>query len=174
VLAGNSSVGVVVLTKHAPTGGIVVTLTSADSSVTVPATVTVAAGKSSAYFSITTKLVTAAKSVAITATLGTTKSATLSVRLPGVSSLAIVPNLVQGGDNSIGIVALEAASAGPVIVTITSNSSKAVPDITVVIPAGETIGTFNITTSTVTATIKATITAKANNLSKAQALTITP
>ena len=174
VIGGNSSVGVVVLSKAAPAGGVTVALASGDATIGVPASVTVPAGKTSASFPISTQIVAAPKSAIISAALGATKMATLNVRMPGVGSLILIPTNVSGGDTSIGIVTLEAPSAAPVVVTITSSKTQAVPDAVIVIAAGDTTGTFSIATSAVSSTTTATITAKGNNIAKSQALVISP
>lgn len=64
----------------APDGGIVVTLTSSRTAVAqVPASVTVAAGETTATFAITTAAVTSTKSVTISAARGVTVKAILTV-----------------------------------------------------------------------------------------------
>jgi hypothetical protein len=71
IVGGNSAQGTITLTGGAPSGGAVVTLSSANTAVvSVPASVTVAAGASSATFSVNTSGVTANTSVTITATYG--------------------------------------------------------------------------------------------------------
>ncbi|HEY6194098.1 MAG TPA: hypothetical protein VI504_03575 [Candidatus Eisenbacteria bacterium] len=81
VTGGTSSAGTITLTAAAPSGGLVVKLASNRTTVArVPASVTVAAGASSAAFTATTSAVTAATSATITATLGgAVRSATLAV-----------------------------------------------------------------------------------------------
>jgi trimeric autotransporter adhesin len=71
VTGGNSSQGTVTLTGPAPSGGLVVTLASGNTAVaTVPASVTVPAGATSATFPVTTRAVAANTAVTITATAG--------------------------------------------------------------------------------------------------------
>src|SRR5439155_1444571 len=84
VAGGNSSQGTVTLTAGAPTGGAVVSLSSANATVAaVPASVTVAAGALTANFSIATTAVATATSVTITGTFGgASRTATLSVNPP--------------------------------------------------------------------------------------------
>ena len=81
VRGGNTSVGTVTLTGPAPTGGLVVNLSSNNSSkAAVPSTVTVAAGNTTATFSITTATVNRKTVVTISASRGgITKSASLTV-----------------------------------------------------------------------------------------------
>ena len=82
VVGGQSSTGTVVLSGPAPPGGAVVTLASSKPSVAaVPSSVTVAAGNSSASFTVSTVPVSSATPAVISASYkGTTKSATLSIK----------------------------------------------------------------------------------------------
>ena len=81
VVGGNKATGTVTLTSAAPSGGAVVTLSSANASVAaVPVSVTVAAGASNVTFTVTTSAVTANSSVVITATYaGVSRTTTLTV-----------------------------------------------------------------------------------------------
>jgi len=80
VTAGGMATGTVVLTAVAPAGGSTVTLTSANSAVTVPATVTVSAGQTTATFMATTMTNTSASTgVVITAEITSTVTTTLTV-----------------------------------------------------------------------------------------------
>jgi hypothetical protein len=81
VTGGAPSTGTVTLTSAAPAGGVVVTLTSGAVAVTVPASVTVAEGATTATFVASTSTVAAPVSVTLGATLaGTTRTATLTVQ----------------------------------------------------------------------------------------------
>jgi fibronectin type 3 domain-containing protein len=87
VTAPASSTGTVTLSGPAPAGGLAVTLTSSDRrKATVPATVTVAAGQSTATFTVTTltgQLGGGQNPVTITATLaGTGRTAVLNIVRP--------------------------------------------------------------------------------------------
>ncbi|PYR88862.1 MAG: hypothetical protein DMF84_26315 [Acidobacteria bacterium] len=81
VTGGSASQGTATLTGAAPAGGAVVTLSSNNRAVaSLPASVTVAAGATSANFSVTTTAVGASTLVTITGAFGgTTKTATLTV-----------------------------------------------------------------------------------------------
>lgn len=71
VTGGNSSTGTVTITLPAPTGGTTVTLTNSEPTVaTVPPSVTVSAGQSTAAFTVATQPVTSNFTAVITATLG--------------------------------------------------------------------------------------------------------
>jgi len=81
VVGGSTSVGTVTLTKPAPTSGAVVTLTSNKTTVaTVPGSVNIAPGASSATFNVVTKTTNKKTTVSIGASYGgVTRSATLTV-----------------------------------------------------------------------------------------------
>jgi hypothetical protein len=81
VVGGNTAQGTITLTSGAPSGGAVVTLSSANTSVvSVPASITVAAGAASATFGINTAAVAANTGVTITATYaGVSRTTTLTV-----------------------------------------------------------------------------------------------
>jgi hypothetical protein len=81
VAGGNTSQGTVALTSAAPAGDAVVTLSSSNTAAaTVPATVTVASGATSAAFTITTGSVTASTTATISGAFGgTTRSAVLTI-----------------------------------------------------------------------------------------------
>jgi hypothetical protein len=81
VTGGTASTGTVMLTAAAPAGGFAVSLSSNDTAgASVPPNVTVAAGSTTANFTVTTVAVASTTSVTITATAGgTTRTAALSV-----------------------------------------------------------------------------------------------
>jgi hypothetical protein len=86
VTGGTSSTGTVTLGAVAPSGGVVVYLSSSASAATVPSSVDVAAGGTNATFTVNTSAVTAATPVTITASYaGSTKTATLNVTPSGTS-----------------------------------------------------------------------------------------
>jgi hypothetical protein len=173
-----TSTGKVTLTGKAPTGGLVVPLSSTHPVAAVPATVTVAAGATSAIFPVTAPAVTSSQTGTLTASYGgVSKSATLTVRPVGVLSLALAPNPVTGPQSVTGTVTLECAAApGDVAVALSSTSpSVASPSAsTLVIPAGSSTGTFTVSTADVSAVSSATLRAAANGTSKSVTLTINP
>jgi hypothetical protein len=81
-VGGSPSMGTVSLSGTAPNGGILVTLSSSKpAKASVPANVTVAAGKNSATFTVNTVAVTSGTSVTISASYGgVTKNATLTIQ----------------------------------------------------------------------------------------------
>jgi len=178
VNGGTNATGTVTLGSPAPTGGIVVTLTSDSVGAKVPATVTVAAGASTATFTVTTAAVNAATSATITATAGiVTKTAILTINTAPVtfSALSLNPTSVRGGTISTGTVTLSRASATATTVTLrSSNANRASVPASVTIPAGVTSATFTITTTATGANRTVTITATSLGLSRSANLTLTP
>jgi hypothetical protein len=162
VVGGNNSTGTVTLNGAAPPSGAVVTLSSSNTSAAqVPASVTIVAGSRSATFTITTTPVTANTSVTISATYGVTRTTTLTVNAPTLSSLTRSPTSVVGGNNSTGTVTLNgAAPAGGAVVTLSSsNTAAAQVPASVTIAANSTSTTFTITTSGVASSTSVTISA---------------
>ena len=122
VTGGTAATGTVVLNSVAPAGGLVVPLSDNSTAVTVPASVTVPAGATSATFPVTTSAVTAVATATISATLGTTQSATLAVTPGPVPTLYYVSlntqNVVGGGSATGSVVLSAAALAGGAVVTL--------------------------------------------------------
>jgi len=180
VVGGNSSTGTVTLTAPAPSGGFVVNLSSSNTNVaTVPSTVTVPAGATSANFTVSTQAVSSATSVTITASAGgVSRTATLTVNpAPSVTlqSLTISPTSVWGGSTATGTVTLSGpAPAGGVVVQLRSSSSRASVPSTVTVPAGATSARFTIQTrSTFWPFVETvTITATYNGVSRSAQLTV--
>lgn len=185
VVGGNSSQGTVTLTSGAPAGGAVVTLSSSSPSIaSVPASVALAAGATSANFTITTASVTASNSATITASFGgTTRTAILTVTPPApppppasLSALTLSPASVTGGNSSQGMVTLtSAAPTGGAVVTLSSsNINAATVPASVTLAAGVTSTTFTVTTKTVTASTPVTLSASQGGVTKTAVLTVTP
>lgn len=161
VLGGSALSAQVTLASPVPAGGAVVVLASNDlSAATVPATVTVPAGATTASFSVTTYATSGARSVQLSASLGGTQVATLLVVPPAVA-LSLQPTGVLGGSTGQGLVTLPAAAwAGGVVVQLASDdpASASVPA-TVTVPAGAQSATFSIATAAVAAATDVTLSA---------------
>ena len=100
VVSGQSSTGTVVLTTPAPAGGVSVTLSSATSTVTVPTSVTVMQGATTATFpAMAASGVNSATSVAVTGTVTASASNSLTV-IPATTGTANEQIVVAGETNS--------------------------------------------------------------------------
>ena len=174
VIGGQSAAGVVTLTSAAPAGGIIVDLATGNPAVTLPANVTVNAGATTASFTVTTSPVTAASTATITASYnGVSKSASLAIAAPALSSLSLNPTAVVGGSSSTGTVVLSGkAPLGGIVVNLSSSKpSRASVPPTVTIVAGAASANFAVTTTPGGKT-SATITASYNGVTKKASLSI--
>lgn len=177
LVGGYASIAVLTLTDAACNGGIVVPLTSSDPGVQVPKYVTVPPCKKSVSFLVRTSGVTKSKTVTISGTHGgVTKSATITLKPVTIASLDIIPDTVSGTDDAIGIVTLSVPAPINTTVTLTTANSKvAAPDVkTFIIPAGQTMGMFSITTAKVAANTPVQFKATVNGTSKTATITVTP
>jgi hypothetical protein len=182
VVGGNPTNGTVTLSTAAPSGGAVVSLSENSTATSVPASVTVAAGATSAGFTIATTGVTASTSSTISATWGgVTRSAPMMVNpasspTPAVlSAVSVSPASVAGGSSAQGTVTLTAAApSGGFVVTLSDNSSAATTPASVTIAQGATSMTFAIATSSVSASTPVTITASGGGVTRTAGLTVNP
>ncbi len=177
VIGGAASTGTLTLNGSNPSA-LTVTLTSSDASVTVPASITVAAGATFATFPVTTTSVTAVRSVTLTAVGGVqTLTAPLNVDPSAtLKNLTITPGAVTGGLTATGVVTLTAAApTGGIVIPIANSApTVAVAPVTVTIPAGKRSVAFLIPTGVVSASTTATLTAALGSVAKTAKLTVTP
>ena len=162
--AGSTVVGYANLTAVAPTGGIVVALASSNTAfATVPASVTVPGGQSSASFEIQTAPGTVSQSSTITGTLGkTAKSSVLTLWPARPKLFMFTPNPQIGGQPGGLYLLNNGVTAEPIEFFITSSDPSVVqPPVSVTMPAGVNYYHFPevCTTSTVPAETTVTITA---------------
>lgn len=178
VAGGGSSTGVVTLDQSAPSGGLVVSLSSSNTAAaTVPASVTVPAGASSASFNVSTTAAASTRTSTITATGGgTTLTAPLTVNGPMPSTLTLNPATVPGGAGSTGTVTLTQAapSGGMVVALSSSDTTVATVPASVTVAAGASSANFAISTTAGTTQRFSHISATANGVTKALTLTVDP
>lgn len=174
VVGGTNATGSVTLSGPAPSGGMLVLLADNSEATTLPASVTVPAGSSSASFPVTTSAVTASTTSTVTATGGeVSKTANLTVTPPVLSSLSLRPTTVYGRSTSTGTVTLSGpAPADGVVVVVSDNSTAASVPASVTVPAGSRSATFTITTTSVYRSTKVTISAVYAGVTKTATLTI--
>jgi len=162
VTGGTSSTGTVTLSQNAPAGGLMVSLSSGDPSVTVPGLVTVLANRSTQTFTATTTGVAAPVNAQVFATLGTSNaSGNLAVNPATISSFTFTPSSVTGGNASQGKVTLNgpAPAAGLTVTLMSSNTAALTVPANFSIAGAATSGTFNVTSSPVAASTPVTVTA---------------
>jgi len=161
--SGDTAVGTVELAQPAPAGGVIVKLGSSPSGVvTMPASVTVPEGSSTATFNIGTPILQTDKTITIkafrissdvlTAPL-TIKSATFVLTLDQSS-------VVGGQSNVTGTITLSkaAGSSGLTVKLASSDTSAATVPVSVFVASGNLTATFTVTTKSVAVNSDVTIT----------------
>lgn len=174
VSGGSSSVGTVWVDAGSLPGGMLILLASDSPDVTVPSSVTVSQGQLYTTFEIKTTPVAKNKVVTLSAKYGTvTKTATLTVERPKLSTLTLNPTSVQGGQPSIGTITIGSpAPAGGLVISLSSNIPAATVPAKITIPAGMTSTTFAVSTTPVPSTTGATIRATSGGASISTVLSI--
>jgi hypothetical protein len=179
VVGGTTSTGTVTLGIAAPSGGAVIPLSSSNTSLaTVPASVTVPAGQTSATFTANTTAVTATTPVDVTATYdGVTVSGRMFLLISrAVDSVTLSPSSVVSPASSTGTVTMRAAApTGNAVVDLaSSNSVLATVPFSVVVPAGQSSATITVNAAQVTQVTTVVISATYENVTQSATLTITP
>lgn len=177
VVSGKKSFGTVTLSGPAP-ANLSVTLSSSNlAAASVPGSVTVAAGATTATFNATTFGVAANTAVTISASYGgSTKTAKLTVKPAALASVTLNPKTVKGGNISTGTVKLNglAPANGATVTLSSSNAAIANVPASVKVNGGATTATFTIGTNAVAANATVTITATYSGKVKSAVLTVTP
>lgn len=175
VLGGASSIGTVTLNLPAPPNGLVVTLGSNRLAASVPGSITVPSGATTATFTVTTTSVNAVTVANIGATPGVNRTASLTINPIEVSSVSFNPSTVVGGKNSTGTVTLDApAGNGGLTVALASASNAVSLPSSVTVLAGQTTATFTVATIGVDASTQAAVIASLNGQSSSGTLTVNP
>jgi len=168
--------GTVTLSGPAPTAGAQVMLSSSNAAASVPSSVPVPAGSTSATFAVSTSAVAAATVATIFASFdGVSPSASLTVTPPTVSSLTLNPTSVIGGPlgTSTGTVTLNGpAPLGGAQVMLSSSNAAASVSSSATVPAGSNSVTFTVNTSLVLLPTSATISASYNHTTQSASLSI--
>jgi trimeric autotransporter adhesin len=176
---GQTVVGRIALAGRARLGGVQVSMRSSNANgVEVPQAVHVPEGRTQVEFLVLVRAGAMAGQITVIGTSGnSTAQATLTIAAPGlqlIADLNLTPNPVGAGGTATGTVTLSApAGAGGVSVTLSSNNGAASVPASLTIPQGQTSGTFAVSTTSVTSTQNATITATSANTATA-GLTINP
>jgi YbbR domain-containing protein len=148
-----------------------VSLSSNDDAVTIPSSVTVPSGATSAGFTATIAAVTTAQTVTLTASAGgATQTFGISLGAagqsePGVelSQLSCSQNSITGSGSDACTVTLNGTATGNgLVVNLASNQSAVRVPATVTVPSGATSAGFTATITAVTTAQTATLTASAD------------
>lgn len=178
VIGGLPTTAQVILNGKAPTGGRLVTLSSNKPTVaSVPANVTVLAGSTTAFPTVTTYGVATNQGVVITATLGAvSKTAFMAVNAPSLTSAGVSPGTVQGGNSTTLTLGLNgiAPTGGLSIVLLSGAPGIVLVPGTGAVPAGATTGNITINTAPVTTSTNVLIFATRAGIYRTATLTVTP
>lgn len=178
VVGGTSDTGMVTLSTNAgPAGATVTLLTTGPNNITlsIPTSITVAAGTNTGSFTFVTPVVSAAVQISVQASLGSssiTDSFTINPAL--VSSIACYPTAVTGGTLANFTVTLGGpAGTGGDTVTLSGTGPITLPA-SVVVPAGSNTVSFTAPTSVVSSPINEQVTASTGFPSQNTTLTVNP
>lgn len=179
VVGGGQYAATVLLGFAAPAGGFVINLSSDEPAVaSVPATVAIPAGASSASFTITTSPVTARKFPSIRAAVspnGWTGSDFMFVEPSAtLDQVILAPESIVGGDTSGLNVALSSAVAEAAVVNLSSSDPAVAPvPASVTIPAGASQAVVPIPTPAVTTDTVVAVSGTFNGVTKIVYLGVT-
>jgi hypothetical protein len=144
----------------ADTAPLKVTLSRSNSAVSVPTSVTIPAGATSATFNVTHNLVSTTTPVTVTASaLGYTNVANLSVTPLKATTLKVNSSGLYGGRTASAVVWFNAAPRVALNFQTASDSSAVTAPGTVSLPPNSTFAAFSLTTHPVVTTTTANITA---------------
>lgn len=175
VTGGTGATGTVSLVDAAEAGGVIVSLSSGNAAVSVPASAFVPEGSASADFAITTSPISSPTAVTLTATLDAiSRTATLTVRAPILTSLTLNPQIQAGSLPSVGRVNLSGPAPAGFVVTLTKNTGLIDIPVSVTVPEGATFATFDIQTQAVTGPVQAQIVARRSSVQRAAILFLYP
>ena len=170
---GNSTTGNVTLTNS---GGGTVSLSSNTPNITVPASVTVSSGSSSAGFAVGTLAVASTATGTVTATMNAvTRTVNLQVRAASLTSVSVSPSSVVGGNGATGTVNVSGnVPVSGISVGLSDNSASVGTPASVTVAGGASSATFAVTTSVVASTTTAVISATFETTTQTANLTVTP
>jgi hypothetical protein len=156
-----------------------ITLASNNAAVTVPGTVKVLTGKTSATFTATVGAAASDTTVTITGTKGSeTTTASLLVAQPAIASLTLASATIAGGASTTGRVVLNTATpkTSSLAVTLSANNAAVhFASASVTVPGGSSAVGFSITTDPVASSTPVVITGTdANGKTATITLTLTP
>lgn len=175
VVGGAGASGTVTLSGATGPSGMTIAL-GAGATCTIPNSLNVPAGQSSATFSIATSGVTSAESAVIEATEGgITKKAKLTIDPAAISALTISPSSIVGGNSTTGTVNLS-GNAGPngFVVNLFSSSSAVKIQKSQAFEPGQSSASFILITIGVSSQSIVTITASNGAVSKKAVLALNP
>lgn len=175
VIGGTSVTGTVTLDHAAGIGGRTVSLADNSTVVSVPASVLVAQGQTTANFAVSTIGTPTDVTATLTASLNELSvTTTLTVQRYLLSSVRLAPTSVYGGYASTGTVTLSgpAGTAGAGVLLSSANPSALTVPSSVLVANGQTSKTFTATTVPVAANTVVNVTATRAGVTKTYPLSV--
>ncbi|HEY3783347.1 MAG TPA: hypothetical protein VGL56_19880 [Fimbriimonadaceae bacterium] len=169
-----TTTGTVTLTGPAGPSGKLVSLSSNNAAVSVPSTVSVAAGQSTATFAITSKPVSADTVISVTASLGTAATVTMTVLAAKVNSVTATSSVIGGNPISSTLTLNAVAGPSGSSVSLTSSSPAVKVPTSESIAAGQTSGSFVLQTTGVSATTSVTLSGTLGGVTKSAVVVVNP
>jgi uncharacterized protein (TIGR03437 family) len=167
----------VTLTQVAPAGGAVVSLTSNQTALTVPASVTVAGGVTTGAFNAATGTLASNLTATVTASYNSS-SAPATINLVAtivVSSLTCNPtSLGPNATSSCTVTLSNPAPGGGAVVSLTSNNPLLTTPASVTVLAGSTTAAFTATAGNITVSQTGSVTAGYNGSSQPVSISLVP
>ncbi len=160
----------------AATSQLAVTLSSSNSALRVPASVSVSTGETSATFSATASAVSSSQKATLTATADGTSRTDLITLYPIAAAAPTLSKISCGTQTLTGVatgscsVSLSAAAVSPTVVTLSSSNGALQVPPSVTVAAGSTSAGFSAKASTVAITVLVTLTATSNGVSQTDIL----
>lgn len=177
VVGGTEVTATVTLVNAAPPGGADVVLTNSNvACASVPVSVTIPAGSTTATFTIGTTPVAATAQTTVTAkATGAAKSASLAITAAVLSAVSATPSSLTAGDNTMIKVSLSGpAPVGGIQVALTSSKATTLPvAASVIVAAGQSSASVNATAPAAATAGSVTVTAKVGATSKTAVVTVT-
>jgi len=180
VSGGRASQGTVTLAFPDSVANTALLFSSDPSVATVPASVVIPAGATSATFPIATNAAAPATIVQITAAVGNTpRTANLSVNPatpagPSLQAVSVTPTSVVGGGAATGTVRFTGATDGAIVQLSSSNTALVRVPADTVVSGGQATAAFAVATSPVTTPTTVTITASWFSVTRTTTITLTP
>jgi hypothetical protein len=177
---GASAVGTIILAPDPNAPTTIHLLSLAPEAAQVPDTVVAGAGQSTVTFTVTTSADAPETGVQIWAFVGNIiRSYNITVNPappagPSLSSVSVTPASMTGGSPATGTVQFNGTPDAAVVQLSSSDPSVLQVPATALVPRGRSSGAFAVTTSPVTATTTATITANWFGIIRTTTVTITP
>src|SRR5665213_1727986 len=162
------------LNGTAPAGGFPVSLSSNNTNLTVPSSVTVAAGQTSNSFTATGAQVSANQPAIVTASAGGVNLTNpISLVAPAqLGSLACAPSTLGSNASSTCTVTLNKAATSATTVSLVSNNGLLTVPASVVVASGQGSATFTAASGSVSSAQTATVTATLSGISKQSVISL--